>query len=205
MSASPELHELHVEEEKRRLGILKEGFLLRKLAEGEQWGRRYFVLTHDGQLRWYSGPEDMHGEGGSGAEATQREESYGQVTLRFFAVELLDAISTLAAAREGYEDAELQHMLPSCKVFELRSGAQSLRLAWHHAVADEWLHSLSVQCVLAYQKSPVFSDKQVRAPTRCLVLKPCLKGANSLPPRVDPSSGRMDQQTIPPCPPHYPP
>ena len=39
------------------LQTIKEGFLLRKMHG--MWGRRYFVLTNDGQLKWYCGIEQV--------------------------------------------------------------------------------------------------------------------------------------------------
>ena len=150
-------------------GIIKEGFLLRRLHRGI-WGRRYFVLTDDGQLRWYRTRDQVEGML-VGGESTAPA---GQLTLRFFSPELCASgadgedrrSKILSSAGTHYsdepaEDHELQLMLPSCAQIEMRSGREVLRLAAQRAVADEWLQALTRQCVLNYPKSPVFSDKHI--------------------------------------------
>ena len=37
--------------------------VFKELHAGGEWGRRYFVLTHNGQLKWYSGPDDVYSRG----------------------------------------------------------------------------------------------------------------------------------------------
>jgi hypothetical protein len=150
-------------------GIIKEGFLLRRL-HGGIWGRRYFVLTDDGQLRWDRTRDQVKGMM-VGGESTAPA---GQLTLRFFSPELCasgadgeDRRSKILSSAgthhsdEPAEDHELQLMLLSCPKFEMRSGREVLRLAAPRAVADEWLQALTRQCVLNYPKSPVFSDKHI--------------------------------------------
>ena len=59
------------------------------------------------------------------------------------------------------EDPELLWLLPSCTHLELQSGKEVLRLAWHKSTAENWVRVLHEQCLLSYQKSAVFSDKQL--------------------------------------------
>ena len=144
---------------KKERGVLKEGFLMRKLHTKGQWGRRYFVLYKDGQLKWFTDHDDAELE--PQLAATRRLGRYGQCTLRFFCVSQLTEPTPAQLKGEEYEDAEMELMLASCTHFELRSGAEALHLAWHHAIADEWIQLLTLQCLLSYQKAPVFSDKFV--------------------------------------------
>ena len=151
---------------RREAGIIKEGYLLRKLHHTGKWGRRYFILTRTGQLQWYSSPEVAT----EFAVLTEQDvvslgeadpDAFGQLTLRFFAIDWQAEESSALLKRARCEDQELQRMLPSCKHFVLRCGPDTLLLAWHGAVAGEWFTAITQQCMLNYQKSQIFSDKQI--------------------------------------------
>ena len=49
--------------------ILKTGFLLRKL--NGQWGRRFFVLSDDGELKWYCDPAEQSSLNETGGNSSQ--------------------------------------------------------------------------------------------------------------------------------------
>ena len=156
----------------RQVPILKRGYLLRK-SEHSVWGRRYFLLQANGVLRWFERREQVD-SAVIGAADAETEASVGQLTLRFFGVvRCTDEAFAAALGRDDdasesdgvcasrCEDPELQRILPSCTAFELRSGKHVLQLAAQSVETDEWLHTLRVQCLLNYPKSPIFSDKEV--------------------------------------------
>ena len=112
---------------KKERGVLREGFLMRKLHPRGQWGRRYFVLYKDGQLKWFTDHDEAEHE--PQLAARRRLDLYGQATLRFFAVCQLADPDAETLKHELYEDNEQELMLASCTHFELRSGSQALHLA----------------------------------------------------------------------------
>ena len=96
----------------RAADTVVEGFLLRKLHANSEWGRRYFVLKHDGQLRWYRGPEEAEAAerqrkerrgalaqgrnrsiGEQASEGEADPDAFGQVMLRFFAATMRGELS----------------------------------------------------------------------------------------------------------------
>ena len=172
---------------------LKEGFMLRRL-QGGIWGRRYFVLTADGTLWWYHTREEVE-RAFLHADPHAHSAAAGRLTLRFFSASRCKeacgaeydsapdggdyAHDNAFLGEEPSEDAELQRMLPSCRLLEMRSGHEVLRLAAQRVVADEWLTALTTHCVLNYPKAPVFSDKELTVKWMDGRVYSCIVGENT--------------------------
>ena len=146
---------------------VKQGFLLRKLRHDPNGaGATLFsttLVSYDGiwmQSVGHGAKGDEHSV--SKAMAACDPHTYGQISLRFVAPELCGQLRAKDVECEVYEEPEVKRMLPSCVVFELHAGREVLRLAWHKSIVDEWLKELTAQCVINYQKSPIFSDRQLK-------------------------------------------
>ena len=94
-------------------------------------------------------------------EAFDDKELSGRLTLRFFMLQTDDG--KRLSQDEPCEDETLSRssLLATCICFNLCSGTEVLQLAADRAVATEWLELLEGQCLLNYQKAPVFLEEQV--------------------------------------------
>ena len=145
----------------KEASVIKEGFMRKKKASHgviedlkRHWERRYCVLYNDGKLRFY--------------ESRQKRDEKGSLDLRFFALEEVEEELDIDEEEEGEEKEALKaadqfFKSERGKTLGLFSGKYAFYLASpERAVGEEWAKTLQTTMAILYQKSPIFSQEELR-------------------------------------------